>query len=191
MNTNYAPRPYAVSANRLFTLADALFGDRPAPETQGWVPPVDVTETETHYELAAELPGVNATEVKVVVRDGVLSLNGERPALPAVENIKAHLAERRFGAFERRFSLPKDADGERGPRRFQKRRPHHLRPQARGSETKGSRNPDRLTPRRSDRQGVPPTMEAPIFHVPNSLSRARRNQQVPAPRSTRVAAPFH
>ena len=107
MNTNCAPRPYAVSANRLFTLADALFGDRPAPETQGWVPPVDVTETETHYELAAELPGVNATEVKVVVRDGVLSLNGERPALPAVENIKAHLAERRFGASSAASACPR------------------------------------------------------------------------------------
>ena len=56
MNINYAARPYGVSANRLFTLADALFGDRNATGTQGWVPPVDVSETESNYELNAELP---------------------------------------------------------------------------------------------------------------------------------------
>ena len=113
MNTNYAPRPYGLSANRLFTLADALFGDRTTPESQGWVPPVDVIETDSQYALAAELPGVNGNEVKVVVRDGVLTLTGERPALPEAEGTKVHLTERRFGAFQRRFALPKDADGER------------------------------------------------------------------------------
>jgi HSP20 family protein len=113
MNTNYAPRPYGLSANRLFTLADALFGDRTTPETQGWVPPVDVIETDSHYSLAAELPGVNGNEVKVVVRDGVLTLTGERPALPEAEGTRIQLTERRFGAFKRRFALPKDADGER------------------------------------------------------------------------------
>ena len=117
MNINYAARPYGVSANRLFTLADALFGERAStaacPETKGWSPPVDVTETEAHYELRAELPGVNGPDVKVVVRDGVLTLSGERSAIPAVEGTKIHLTERRFGAFERRFRLPKDADGER------------------------------------------------------------------------------
>ena len=117
MNINYAARPYGVSANRLFTLADALFGERasavPAPETQSWSPPVDVTETEATYELRAELPGVNGNEVKVVVRDGLLTLSGERPGVPVAEGTKVHLTERRFGAFQRRFSLPKDADGER------------------------------------------------------------------------------
>ena len=113
MNINYAARPYGVSVNRLFTLADALFGDRNATETQGWVPPVDVSETESHYELNAELPGVNGNEVKVVVREGVLTLSGGRPVIPAAEGTRVHLTERRFGDFQRRFSLPKDADGER------------------------------------------------------------------------------
>ena len=117
MNINYAARPYGVSANRLFTLADALFGDRAAaacaPETPSWSPPVDVTETEENYELRAELPGVNGPEVKVVVREGVLTLSGERPVVAVDEGTKVHLTERRFGAFQRRFSLPKDADGER------------------------------------------------------------------------------
>lgn len=113
MNINYPARPYGVSANRLFTLADALFGDRSAAAPQGWAPPVDVIETENHYQLSAEVPGVSGNEVKVVVREGVLTLSGERPAIPLAEGSQTHLSERRFGAFQRRFSLPKDADGER------------------------------------------------------------------------------
>ncbi len=113
MNINYPARPYGVSANRLFTLADALFGDRSASASQGWVPPVDVIETENQYQLSAEVPGVSGNKVKVVVREGVLTLSGDRPAVPLAEGSQAHLSERRFGAFRRRFSLPKDADGER------------------------------------------------------------------------------
>jgi len=113
MNINYPARAYGVSANRLFTLADALFGDRSATAPQSWVPPVDVIETETQYQLSAEVPGVSGNEVKVVVREGVLTLSGDRPAIPLAEGSQAHLSERRFGAFQRRFTLPKDADGER------------------------------------------------------------------------------
>jgi HSP20 family protein len=113
MNINYPARPYGLSANRLFTLADALFGDRSASVSQGWVPPVDVIETENQYQLSAEIPGVSSNEVKVMVREGVLTLSGDRPAVPLAEGSQAHLSERRFGAFQRRFNLPKDADGER------------------------------------------------------------------------------
>jgi HSP20 family protein len=113
MNITYPVRPYGLNANRLFHLADALLGDRTASDSTSWVPPVDVIETDHHYELAVELPGVNGSEVKVVVRDSVLTLSGERPAIPAAEGTKSHLSERRYGAFQRRFTLPKDADGER------------------------------------------------------------------------------
>jgi HSP20 family protein len=113
MNITYPIHPYGLTANRLFNLADALLGDRNGSESTAWVPPVDVVETEHQYELAAELPGVNPSDVKVVVKDNVLTLSGERPALPAAEGSKSHVSERRFGAFQRRFSLPKDADGER------------------------------------------------------------------------------
>jgi|688.fasta_scaffold861817_1 HSP20 family protein len=112
MNINYPVRPYGVSANRLFTLADALSGNRSASVPRGWVPPVDVMETENQYQLSAEIPGVSGNEVKVVVREGVLTLSGDRPAGPLAEGSQTHLSERRFGAFQRRFRLPKDADGE-------------------------------------------------------------------------------
>lgn len=113
MNITYPIHPYGLTANRLFNLADALLGDRNGSDSAAWVPPVDVLETEHQYELAAELPGVNPSDVKVVVKDNVLTLSGERSALPPAEGSKSHVSERRFGTFQRRFSLPKDADGER------------------------------------------------------------------------------
>ena len=119
MNINYPNASYGVSANRLFSLADALFGDRTtssatsACHEQSWSPAVDISETDTSYLLHAELPGVQGTDVKVVVRENVLTLSGERAPVIVPDGQKVHLAERRTGAFQRRFTLPKDADGER------------------------------------------------------------------------------
>lgn len=113
MNTTYPSRSYGLSANRLFNLADALLGERSRVDSGEWAPPVDAVETADHYEIIAELPGVTGSEVKVVVREGVLTLSGERPSVPAAEGTRTHLTERRYGSFQRRFTLPKDANGER------------------------------------------------------------------------------
>jgi HSP20 family protein len=113
MNSCYPLRSNSLNVNRLFSLADALLGERPQATATGWAPPVDVVETGAAYELHVDLPGVNAPEVKVIVRDNVLTLSGERTATPPVEGTKSHLTERPSGTFQRRFTLPKDADGER------------------------------------------------------------------------------
>lgn len=104
---------YSVFPNRLVHLADALLNDRREAMKSVWVPSVDATETDTSYELVLEVPGVNPTDVKVMVRDRVLSISGERGLQPAAEGSKTHIAERVHGAFQRRFTLPKNADGEK------------------------------------------------------------------------------
>jgi HSP20 family protein len=104
---------YSLFPNRLFNLADALLGERRETATQVWVPSVEATETDGSYLIALELPGVNPTDVKVVVRDNVLTVSGERTAATAAEGSKTHIAERVYGSFQRRFTLPKNADGER------------------------------------------------------------------------------
>ncbi len=108
-NQNQSSGP---NANRLFNLADALFGPQAGAASYQWSPPVDVRETENHYEVTAELPGVTGSDVKVVVRDGVMTISGQRPAATDAEGVKTRISERRFGAFQRRFALPKDANGE-------------------------------------------------------------------------------
>ncbi|RYD27266.1 MAG: Hsp20/alpha crystallin family protein [Verrucomicrobiaceae bacterium] len=103
---------YSLFPNRLFNLADALLGERRDTTSPAlWVPAADASEDETSYLVALELPGVNPTDVKVVVRDNVLTISGERTAVTPAEGSKNHISERVFGSFQRRFTLPKNADG--------------------------------------------------------------------------------
>ncbi len=115
----YSPRrQYGVLPGRLFSLADALFGDtETAPKT--WVPAVNVSEDDQAYHISADLPDVASGDAKVVVHEGVLTLKGERKAEKKVEGVKYHLVERSSGSFERRFTLPKDANGEKVSAEFQ------------------------------------------------------------------------
>lgn len=77
-----------------------------------WLPPVDIRESAGSYEIQVELPAVDPADVKVDLREGVLTVRGERtrPELP--EGVRQHRAERRFGRFARSFVLPEDADPE-------------------------------------------------------------------------------
>ena len=110
LTTSSPLREFGLFPSRLSSLADALFGESPA--TRGWVPPVNVTEDDHSYQVSAELPDVSASDVKVVMRDGVLTIRGERKQETKTEGVKYHLVERTHGTFQRSFSLPKDANGE-------------------------------------------------------------------------------
>lgn len=107
-------RDFGYLPGRLHNLAEVLFGTTNTPATaKAWTPVVNVLEDENAYRISAELPGVPADDVKVVVRDGVLTLNGERKAEARTDGSKHHLVERAYGSFQRSFSLPKDANGEK------------------------------------------------------------------------------
>lgn len=87
--------------------------DRPATdEPAGWMPPVDVYETDSEYVLAAEVPGLSRQHIDIHFADGHLILRGERPHadLPCEQY---HRVERGHGSFSRAFALPEavDVDG--------------------------------------------------------------------------------
>lgn len=79
---------------------------RPA---QGWVPPIDLVESEDAFVLVADLPGVAADDVAIDVERGVLTLSGARTR---AEDRGAGLrrAERSHGSFRRQLSLPDGVD---------------------------------------------------------------------------------
>jgi HSP20 family protein len=101
------------SPRRLYSLADALFGGNSDYSAKAWTPAVNVTEDSESYRISAELPAVSGEDVKVVVREGVLTLKGERKEETKTEGVKYHLVERSHGTFQRSFTLPKDANGEK------------------------------------------------------------------------------
>ena len=75
-------------------------------QTLGWVPPVDVTETEKELVVSAELPGLAAEDVDVAIDRDVLTLRGEKKEEKETKGAEQHLWERTYGAFERSFTLP-------------------------------------------------------------------------------------
>jgi HSP20 family protein len=112
--TSYSPvRDFGLFPSRLSSLADVLFGTGRGEEGKSWSPAVNVTEDEHNYRISADLPDVPSGDVKVVVRDGVLTVRGERKEEKKTDGTKYHLVERSYGSFQRSFTLPKDANGEK------------------------------------------------------------------------------
>jgi HSP20 family protein len=104
--------------DEIFTIRDEfdrLLGRRDTQVTSGWCPVVDVRETTNELVLQAELPGISPDDVDVSVENGVLSITGEKRAevREGEEGGDFHLVERRYGRFERRFTLPRSVDAEK------------------------------------------------------------------------------
>ena len=76
-----------------------------------WLPPVDITETATDYRIDVEIPAVAPADVDVSIKDGVLTVTGERKA-EHDEEAKRHRVERQYGRFTRSFRLPENVDEE-------------------------------------------------------------------------------
>ena len=85
-------------------LSRVLFDE---PALRGpWLPAVDVFETEDNLTIRTEIPGVQSEDIKVEVEDGILTIEGERNRVEKLEKKDAHMLERVYGRFTRRFSLP-------------------------------------------------------------------------------------
>ena len=83
-------------------------------------PNLDVRENENQFVFEADLPGIDDKDVEVVVRDGVLTLKGEKKAERDEKKDTYHLVERSYGRFERSFQLPDSADQEKIKAEFDK-----------------------------------------------------------------------
>ena len=103
--------PFA-SLNRLESHFNELFGDgstRPWLQASGgnWRPAVDVLESKDAHLIHAELPGMNKEDFNLEVKDGVLTLTGERKPEQPADGVEYRSVERVSGKFVRSFSLPK------------------------------------------------------------------------------------
>jgi HSP20 family protein len=78
--------------------------------TAEWAPLVDIAETEKEYVVKAELPEVKKEDVKVMLEEGVLTIQGERRLEKEEKGKKIHRIERSYGKFLRTFTVPRDVD---------------------------------------------------------------------------------
>jgi HSP20 family protein len=78
-----------------------------------FAPRVETAETDKHYEVTVELPGVEQKDVQVTLDDDVLTIKGEKKAEREEKNKDYHVTERSYGAFQRAFSLPDNVEADK------------------------------------------------------------------------------
>ena len=83
-------------------------------DADGWVPPVDIYETEGHdLVLKAELPDLNREDIELTVERNTLTLKGTRKRPADVKDEHVRRIERRYGSFSRSFALPTTVDASK------------------------------------------------------------------------------
>ena len=86
-----------------------FFGDSPAPH-KFWQPRADVFETADAIVVKAEISGVKADSLNVVLSgdDRILTISGERyeKEVERSDRIRCYQLEINFGPFERQIMLP-------------------------------------------------------------------------------------
>jgi HSP20 family protein len=78
-----------------------------------WIPAMDLVETEDNLVLRADLPGMSEDDLNIEIKDGVLTVSGERKAEHEEKGEGFHRVERSFGSFSRSLSLPDGAQADR------------------------------------------------------------------------------
>jgi HSP20 family protein len=108
--------------NRLFN----TFFDTPTTGGNGgggvrrWVPSMDLVETDEHFVLRADLPGLTEADVSIELEDNVLTVAGERKAEREDKEEGFYRMERSFGQFRRSLTLPEGVDADQIAATFDK-----------------------------------------------------------------------
>ena len=85
-----------------------------------WIPSMDLVETEEHFVLRADLPGLSEEDVSIELEDNVLTVSGERKAEHEEKKEGFYRVERSFGQFRRSLTLPEGVDADKIAATFDK-----------------------------------------------------------------------
>jgi HSP20 family protein len=73
-------------------------------------PQLDITEDDKAYALHLEIPGMDADDVTIEVRNNFLVIKGEKATENESEDQSWHRRERSFGSFQRTLEMPAGID---------------------------------------------------------------------------------
>lgn len=93
---------------------DNFFSPVPAGDPAFMMPRVDVKDKNDHYEITAELPGIDKNNLSVKLEDGVLTIEASHDEEKTEEEKEGRIIrkERRTGRFVRSFTLGSDVKEE-------------------------------------------------------------------------------
>ena len=90
------------------------WGWRPLRERpRAFLPALDCTEDDARYTITVELPGARREDIDVSVREGTLTVRGEKKGERDEKKERIRHVERSYGPFSRSLRLPAGADAER------------------------------------------------------------------------------
>jgi len=90
---------------RLVAALQEVMDDVPSDATGAWSPPVDLCETADAVFVRAELPGVEADEVELVLTNGALRIAGKKKRRALRGHVSHLCSERGYGEFTRTVPL--------------------------------------------------------------------------------------
>ncbi|MDJ0942366.1 MAG: Hsp20/alpha crystallin family protein [Kiloniellales bacterium] len=76
-------------------------------------PMADISESDSAYEIAIELPGLDDKDVEVSLRDDLLTVSGEKRTEHEEKEKDYFLSERSYGTFKRSFRLPSGVEADK------------------------------------------------------------------------------
>ncbi|MFA7381070.1 MAG: Hsp20/alpha crystallin family protein [Bacteroidia bacterium] len=83
-----------------------------ASDNRFFSPKVDIVEKDNQFEVHASLPGLKKEDIKIDLKNDVLTISGERKFQNEQKEAKYHLVESHYGSFSRSFSLPETVNKE-------------------------------------------------------------------------------
>jgi HSP20 family protein len=103
-----------------FEILDSVFDGDYFPVLAARSPVVNVREKDGRYLIEAELPGVSEKDLKLELKNGLLTLSTEKQEEKGEKDEAGTWIrrERRESHFARSFELPEDADGDKIEARF-------------------------------------------------------------------------
>ena len=126
---NYHPRSNSLkcrsNADRFF---DGFFDDFAAPFFKHSLQPagsaanglrVDIYEKDNVIVVDADMPGITKDDIRLDVKGKQLTIGYERKDEKEVKDEQLYRKEKRYGKFERTFSLPFAIDAERVSARYE------------------------------------------------------------------------
>lgn len=79
-------------------------------EGKDLVPTLDLKDTGNAIVIEAELPGIDEKDIQVTVKDGMLTLKGEKRQSKEDKGENRYIMERSYGSFMRSLQLPASVD---------------------------------------------------------------------------------
>lgn len=104
---------------------DRLFDEWGSPVSRGlrtesgFIPACDVEEGDDHFLLTLEVAGIKKEDIKLELSDGQLTVSGERRSENKPQPDAHWYSERRYGRFQRNFTLPAGTDATRVEANYQ------------------------------------------------------------------------